>query len=66
MEDVLQDQLSKGEIERAPASTSYPIHYLPFRLIVQKEKLHIVYDASQGSPSLNDALHAGSYLSLLV
>ena len=67
---VIQDQLSKGIIERVPTQDQDSIvHYMPHHPVIRKErsttKVRIVYDGSakfNDSISLNDCLQTGPNL----
>ena len=67
---VIQDQLSKGIIERVPTQDQgSTIHYMPHHPVIRKErsttKVRIVYDGSakfNDSISLNDCLQTGPNL----
>jgi hypothetical protein len=60
-DDTIQEQLSKGIIERAERNEGQLEHYLPHHPVVT-HKLRIVYDASahvRDGKSLNQALYRG-------
>ena len=71
---IIEDQLSKGLVERVPAEQielkkeSEHVHYLPHHAVIRRDrettKLRIVYDGSAKPPdrdhSLNDWLQTGS------
>jgi len=65
VDDTIRKQMETGILEVAPRSTSYKVHYLPHRPLIQKGKLRIVNNASahaQSSPSLNSLLYKGPSL----
>ncbi|XP_066927907.1 uncharacterized protein [Clytia hemisphaerica] len=64
--EIFQQQLKDGIIERAGHEKPNEVHYLPHHGVENKSstttKLRIVFDASaktHGSPSLNQSLHTG-------
>lgn len=66
-DEVIQEQLTLGIIERAPKNSpdATVIHYLPHRGIDKNDKLRIVYDASaktENNPCLNDLMEPGPVL----
>ena len=74
-DDIIREQLQSGVVEIVPQDqTPQPgdVHYLPHRTIVRlgrdTTKGRIVYDASSkvSGPSLNDCLHIGPSLNLLL
>ena len=71
-DDVIQDQLKDGVIEKVNKEEYSPpgqVHYLPHREVIRYDKdttkLRVVFDAS-ASPSLNDCLYVGPPLSPLL
>ena len=69
--EVIENQLNKGIIERAPPDCQgSPTHYLPHQPVITPNKattkLRVVYDASsktqKTAKSLNDCLHRGPLL----
>ena len=64
---VIQDQLKKGIIEKVTEENSNRKHYIPHHAVINAEKsttkLRVVYDASaktkKGNKSLNECLHRG-------
>ncbi|XP_065642214.1 HAUS augmin-like complex subunit 3 [Hydra vulgaris] len=71
---IIQKQVKNGIIEHAPFKpTGKTIFYMPHRAVIKEDsettKLKVVFDASakeHGSPSLNDCLHIGPPLPLLL
>ena len=69
-DNIIQEQLQDGIVERAPRECTEKEFYIPHKEIVRKSaettKLRIVYDASakesNSQPSLNDCLHPGPAL----
>ncbi|XP_052788666.1 uncharacterized protein LOC128223425 [Mya arenaria] len=69
-DSVIQDQLTKGIIEKVNARTGKMIHYLPHHAVITPlkttTKLRVVYDASATSrscdKSLNESLYRGPVL----
>ena len=69
--DVLQEHIREGVIEKVPARpTGEIIHYIPHQAVIREEaestKLRVVYDCSAKQnaqvPSLNDCLEVGPAL----
>ena len=66
-DEIIQDQLAKGVVERVTEPAAGVKFYLPHKAVVRESaattKLRIVYDASarehQQSPSLNECLEVG-------
>ena len=63
-DDVIQDQLAKGVIEKVGIDSQDGIkHYLPHHAVINPTKLRVVYDASaktrQTHQSLNGCLYRG-------
>ena len=72
---IIKEQEEVGIIERvAELETHEQVHYLPHHAVIRKDakttKVRVVYDASskegKGGVSLNDCLHVGPALSLLL
>ena len=68
-DNIIQDQLKRGIVERVPPQelhTTEKLHYLPHHAVIRTDKsttkLRIVYDASaklHNKPALNDCLYTG-------
>ena len=74
-DDVIREQLESGVVEIVPQDQipqPGDVHYLPHRTVVRLDrdttKVRVVYDASSKvfGPSLNDCLHIGPSLNLLL
>ena len=74
-DDVIREQLQSGVVEIVPQDQipqPGDVHYLPHRTVVRLDrdttKVRVVYDASSKvfGPSLNDCLHIGPSLNLLL
>eukprot|EP00794_Sanderia_malayensis_P013528 gene13528-biopygen10795 len=65
--NIIEQQLKEGIVEKAPEIAEGPLHYIPHKPVVresaQSTKVRIVYDASAkantNSPSLNECLDIG-------
>ena len=64
---IIEDQLSKGVIEKVEVKNGYRKHFIPHRAIITLEKstmkVRVVYDTSaetkKNMKSLNECLHRG-------